>query len=245
MTEHMREPWGFGEHGTYFSDGPTCYRIQPIGAGFIADTMDYTALDEANARRIIACVNALAGVPTEDLEAVAERQAQESVTGGALRSMLRVAAKRARMTPEDEAREQAEMAVVVAALDAEERQLEEAKRLLRAAASWYIDEIDEITQPDVRGQAANAPTGGLAMTYYTTEPTEVFEGTAKLMISGRDSPSHGKADDEKCICCKGPHVFGAKIAGVDTIVLHEFVHKRKQWIEGKRIRVTFEVLPDA
>jgi len=55
MTTHTPEPWTADEHGN-------------IGAGspeYIIASLNI--LREANARRIVACVNALAGVPTKNI----------------------------------------------------------------------------------------------------------------------------------------------------------------------------------
>ncbi len=65
MTEHTQEPWRAGrttEHQIVFRaetvDG------QPYLGKLLGDW------DEANARRLVACVNALKGVPTEYLESL-------------------------------------------------------------------------------------------------------------------------------------------------------------------------------
>jgi hypothetical protein len=58
-AQHTPEPWTFGEDndGWYVCG---CY----VGN----DEQHGCALSEANARRIVACVNACAGIPTEQLE---------------------------------------------------------------------------------------------------------------------------------------------------------------------------------
>lgn len=83
----------------------------------------------------------------------------------------------------------------------------------------------------------------------------VLEGVAKLWKSGRDSRSRGKESDEQCICCEGAHVFGSDIILPEydpnrnpdrgwRSEIFEFVHHRKAWIEGRRVRITVEVLDD-
>lgn len=64
---HTKEPWRF------ISDGNDEYSIMPGGDWYIATTHDGVFGEptaEANARRIVACVNACAGIPLERLEQV-------------------------------------------------------------------------------------------------------------------------------------------------------------------------------
>ena len=68
MSNHTQEPWRVGRPGTVVSDTP----VPGMGG---SDAVEYygghligESIVEANARRIVACVNAIAGVPTEWLE---------------------------------------------------------------------------------------------------------------------------------------------------------------------------------
>ena len=68
--EHTREPWKYGKElsasaGEWLIsvDAGSCWRGNPI-----AETRPATGDEQANARRIVACVNACAGVATEELE---------------------------------------------------------------------------------------------------------------------------------------------------------------------------------
>jgi hypothetical protein len=74
MSEHTKEPWT----ATNFSfkskgwDDPFPV-IQIKGAGDVPIiAMAPEEIDQANARRIVACVNACAGIDTEKLEQVAK-----------------------------------------------------------------------------------------------------------------------------------------------------------------------------
>ena len=61
-TEHTPEPWFWSE-----KYGEVCFRSKEDDQSYgIACPVDLT--EEANARRIVACVNACAGLPTEVLE---------------------------------------------------------------------------------------------------------------------------------------------------------------------------------
>lgn len=68
--EHTREPWKYGKElsasaGEWLIsvDAGSCWRGNPI-----AETRPATGDEQANARRIVACVNACAGVTTKELE---------------------------------------------------------------------------------------------------------------------------------------------------------------------------------
>lgn len=78
-TEHTPEPWFWNE-----KYGEVCFRSKEDDQSYgMACPVDLTA--EANARRIVACVNACSGIPTEALEdgsARAERDALREMTGG-------------------------------------------------------------------------------------------------------------------------------------------------------------------
>lgn len=62
MSEHTKEPWS----QQYDDNG--FYEIMGAPQGMIAFTCREGHTDEANARRIVACINALEGVSTEHLE---------------------------------------------------------------------------------------------------------------------------------------------------------------------------------
>ena len=68
MSKHTPEPWRVGRHGTVVSDTP----VPGIGG---SDAVEYygghligESITEANARRIVACVNACAGMRNDELE---------------------------------------------------------------------------------------------------------------------------------------------------------------------------------
>ena len=66
MTQHTPEPWATTQSIAYAS-------IRDASGNLIADTCFSSCngdveLGEANARRIVACVNACEGIPTDDLE---------------------------------------------------------------------------------------------------------------------------------------------------------------------------------
>ena len=56
-TKYTPEPWSYHQRGTYF-----------VLTGGARVTIDGSAKNEANARRIVACVNACVGITTEELE---------------------------------------------------------------------------------------------------------------------------------------------------------------------------------
>lgn len=69
---HTQEPWQVAET-CFDNDGAPESVIQGLdGRAFIAVTLDFgpnnPAMREANARRIVACVNACRGLSTDDLE---------------------------------------------------------------------------------------------------------------------------------------------------------------------------------
>ena len=67
--EHTPEPWNYHEHGDRDLTDFLIYRGDWSGImEHVATTSDWTAHDEANARRIVACVNKLAGWSIKDLE---------------------------------------------------------------------------------------------------------------------------------------------------------------------------------
>ena len=74
MSGHTKEPWDWSEHK--FNSAPfegtldaECGIYPPLGeSGPVA-----IASGKENARRIVACVNACAGIPTDDLEACPDR----------------------------------------------------------------------------------------------------------------------------------------------------------------------------
>ena len=75
MSEHTKEPWGVVSEKWYLNGQPSI--VGQNGAGFAVALMapwgpavnDSVDKREANARRIVACVNACAGIPTEAIEA--------------------------------------------------------------------------------------------------------------------------------------------------------------------------------
>lgn len=69
MDKHTKEPWRLGRPGTVVADEP----VPDMGG---ADDVEYygghcvaESIVERNARRIVACVNACAGIPIEIIEA--------------------------------------------------------------------------------------------------------------------------------------------------------------------------------
>jgi len=67
--EYTQEPWDFHIHGDREPTDFLIYQGDWNGTlEMIAMTSDYSVRDDANARRIVACVNACAGISTEDLE---------------------------------------------------------------------------------------------------------------------------------------------------------------------------------
>lgn len=68
IEQHTKEPWRTGRHGCVVADEP----VLEIGG---SDDVEYygghlicESVTLRNARRIVACVNACAGIPTDDLE---------------------------------------------------------------------------------------------------------------------------------------------------------------------------------
>ena len=68
-NRHTPEPWTYGED----NDG---WYLEKSGS-----QLAYQVVDEADARRIVACVNALQGVPTEQLEQAAKLGITDVSTG--------------------------------------------------------------------------------------------------------------------------------------------------------------------
>ncbi len=67
VSEHTPEPWHLGTQ--LVTNLKICVRLEDGGEYVIADTnWNFPDDAKANARRIVACVNACAGVPTELLE---------------------------------------------------------------------------------------------------------------------------------------------------------------------------------
>ena len=60
--EHTKEPWSYDGHSGIAAVGSDQFN----GGYFTAEVMGPDK--DANARRIVACVNACAGIPTEELE---------------------------------------------------------------------------------------------------------------------------------------------------------------------------------
>lgn len=73
MTMHTKEPWEVYER--FRGDGLSVQARVDIDQGThvtqtVAEIGSALPVNKANARRIVACVNALEGIPTEFLEAV-------------------------------------------------------------------------------------------------------------------------------------------------------------------------------
>lgn len=80
---HTSEPWSLAEEA-FDNDGIHESVIRGLdGRAAIAVTLEFgpnnPGMREANARRIVAAVNACASIPTEDLESIAGRIATKSV----------------------------------------------------------------------------------------------------------------------------------------------------------------------
>ena len=63
-----KEPWVFGEHGELYKGTPIHVHIKDAEGNFITSSDRRTFLPGYNWPRIIACVNACAGVPTDVLK---------------------------------------------------------------------------------------------------------------------------------------------------------------------------------
>lgn len=68
MSEHTKEPWTYGHVGDDFWIGDNSDGLNNLARVY----WDMGEIPEgrANARRIVACVNACSGIKTEDLEAL-------------------------------------------------------------------------------------------------------------------------------------------------------------------------------
>lgn len=68
--EHTKEPWKTGKNGKPFFVGDSSILGVKEGNEFILAQCNHNfeELSKANARRIVACVNACEGIPTKDLE---------------------------------------------------------------------------------------------------------------------------------------------------------------------------------
>lgn len=62
MTEHTKEPW----KAVTDCPGKCCWHIEPVNVEFPRwfDRINLPEISESDARRIVACVNACAGIPT-------------------------------------------------------------------------------------------------------------------------------------------------------------------------------------
>lgn len=83
MSEHTKEPWNVSEE-VFDNDGIHESVIRGLdGRAAIAVTLEFgpnnPGMREANARRIVAAVNACKGMDTESLESIAGRIAAKSV----------------------------------------------------------------------------------------------------------------------------------------------------------------------
>ena len=67
-----------------------------------------------------------------------------------------------------------------------------------------------------------------------SELIAAVEGTVKLSFSERDI----------CVCCSGPHVYGAAIEGIEGSGggwLHKIAYRLP---DGQRVRISVELLED-
>lgn len=79
MIEHTKEPWEVerkcdGDQVWFNIEAPMMGALKSGRPGVVADTLNRDHVispeeDQANARRIVACVNALKGIRTEAIEA--------------------------------------------------------------------------------------------------------------------------------------------------------------------------------
>lgn len=65
MSQHTTEPWHYHDNETYFE---VLGESQSIGDTCASSCLGDKALGEANARRIVACVNLCAGMDIDDIE---------------------------------------------------------------------------------------------------------------------------------------------------------------------------------
>ena len=73
MSDHTKEPWSYRRADGIDSPSSEDYKIFSDDGALVAETFEligkHRATDQhANARRIVACVNACAGIPDEKLE---------------------------------------------------------------------------------------------------------------------------------------------------------------------------------
>ena len=88
MTQHTPEPWVMSTkaNGNWWHISAGNQAIAAVHAASKKRNEPYASMFEANARRIIACVNACAGLPTEQLES--------SPLGGVLNGVAGLIAQR-------------------------------------------------------------------------------------------------------------------------------------------------------
>jgi len=129
MSEHTPEPWRTQENPMWLAEaGGGGNDTWPLHWGDEDPEGDEDPLigmvfEEANARRIVAAVNACAGIPIENLEALPERS--PTILRATVKAMTRV------RTPEEEAQEERDMEEVLAE---EERRDAAVSRLAEALA---------------------------------------------------------------------------------------------------------------
>lgn len=85
MSEHTKEPWRVGfDDGSGDSYITSCSDETVVVRGGTDDWgVSHGATDPANARRIVACVNACAGISTEFLESVPPRTVKKLIENSA------------------------------------------------------------------------------------------------------------------------------------------------------------------
>jgi hypothetical protein len=102
MAEHTKGPWGLGNDGlSFFGPAPDEWGIGWLclysrGNGGLSDDEQ-----RANARRVVACVNLLEGVSTEELEA----RALDGTAGGLVIENARLRAVLRRLVDAEEGRD--------------------------------------------------------------------------------------------------------------------------------------------
>ena len=86
-TEHTKEPWNVGEN-----DAAGNFIIEDSRSQIVCIVGDEDQDNAANARRIVACVNACEGISTEQLEQT--QHARELILGGLVQPITELKAER-------------------------------------------------------------------------------------------------------------------------------------------------------
>ena len=68
MSEHTKEPWCIGRAGSIVADDPVPEMSGSDAVEYYGGHLICESVVDRNARRIVVCVNACAGIPTDDLE---------------------------------------------------------------------------------------------------------------------------------------------------------------------------------